>query len=189
VSSISGEALDDIVTEVADSIYLPFSRTRSRMRFGDYTVELVIRIADRRPECESFRVNASHEGTAVTAAALRTIPLASLVEQAFVGIGFPFRFDGDKRVPVTTQSVIDGPRSSPRESRDTLLPKVVDAYREALADPNTRSAPTQAVADRLHFARGYVSRLLSEARRMNPPLLGPASAGKPGEEPPKDSKK
>jgi hypothetical protein len=70
-----------------------------------------------------------------------------------------------------------------RRPRSETLPLVVEEYRKALDDPDpaVRRAPTQAVADRLGFKRGHVSRLLSAARTEG--LLGAASPGVAGEAP------
>jgi hypothetical protein len=83
-------------------------------------------------------------------------------------------------VEIPTQAAMEERKK--RQPRAEVLPQVVAAYRQALANPSTRSHPTQAVADRMNYARGYVSRLLSEARKMDPPLLGPARPGQAGEE-------
>ena len=71
-------------------------------------------------------------------------------------------------------------RSLPR--RETLH-MVAEAYQEALADPDPEvfRKPTAAVAKRLHYSRGHISRLLTEARESKPPLLGPAHTGRAGE--------
>lgn len=62
-----------------------------------------------------------------------------------------------------------------RERPEDSLPIVAQLYREAeeSADAAIARAPTQYVADRLHYSRGHASRLVSQARRAG--LLKKAS--------------
>lgn len=76
-----------------------------------------------------------------------------------------------------------GLESAHRQRRHTadLLPIVAEAYRKALGDydPDEDGGPTAAVARRLGYSRGHVSRLVTEARKQG--LLGPAHPGRAGE--------
>ncbi|GGF11333.1 hypothetical protein [Subtercola lobariae] len=174
-----GEALDDTPAEVAHGIFLPHTRAKVTTKFKGYDLEVIVRIEDRQPVCDLLSIKASRGGPSVTATTLREIPVASIIEQTLAGVfGYPFRFDGDERVEVATQSLVNERAS--REPRRVLMPRVVAAYREALANEATRSKPIVAVAQRLNYQPGYISRLVSEARKEG--LLGAASPGMAGEQ-------
>lgn len=66
-----------------------------------------------------------------------------------------------------------------RRASDQVMQEIVAAYREAQGDLLTSHHPTKAVAERLNYSKGHVSRVLSEARKAG--LLGPARPGRPGE--------
>jgi hypothetical protein len=68
------------------------------------------------------------------------------------------------------------------EEAEHLLRKVVDEYKEALKDKDPR--PRVTVGNKLGYTPEHIGRLLVKARRMDPPLLGPAMRGKAGEESP-----
>lgn len=59
------------------------------------------------------------------------------------------------------------------------MERVVDAYKEALADPANRHRPTAEARDKTGYSFGHVSKLVSQARKEG--LLGPARAGRAGE--------
>lgn len=65
-----------------------------------------------------------------------------------------------------------------RQARASTRAEVVRAYRRALRDKLRRDRATQEVADELVFSRGYVSLLLSEARRLGE--LPPTARGRGG---------
>lgn len=59
------------------------------------------------------------------------------------------------------------------------MERVVAAYKEALADPDTSRSPTETARKKTGYTHGHVSRLLTQARKEG--LLGPARPGRPGE--------
>ncbi len=65
------------------------------------------------------------------------------------------------------------------EAKKLLLERVAEEYRLALASGHKQ--PRKIVAARLGYSVEHIGRLLVEARRTVPPLLGPASPGKAGE--------
>jgi hypothetical protein len=180
--SLVGRALDEVPAEIADGVFMPFSRYEGTTYIDAFEVKFSVRIVKRQAVCDSLNIR-SLDGSPVTAVVLRKIPVAAMVSSSIVKMGTPFVLDDGKRVPVATQRAVDaraGERAK-RTSREQVLPQVVQAYRAALANPSTRNSATQAVANQLGYQRGYISRLLSEARKMDPPLLGPAQKGKSGE--------
>lgn len=176
-----GDWKDQVPAEIADGMYLPFTRYEGFTTLGPLKVTIHVKIVNRRPICERLEVE-SRDGTPVTASSLRDIPVAAMIRKS-LEMFEPFRLEGGRRVPVPAQRTVDtlANERQGRKSRDELLPRVVEAYRAALASPLTRDRATQAVADQLGYQRGYISRLLSDARKMDPPLLGPAKRGKSGE--------
>jgi hypothetical protein len=78
---------------------------------------------------------------------------------------------------VTADEAADARRR--QRPRSELLPIVVNEYRRALSNPQTRRRATQTVADKLGYERGHITRLLTEARKLG--LLGPARRGQAGE--------
>ena len=177
-----GNPVDETPAEIAEGVYLPFTRYKGKTTLGAFEVAITVKIESRQPICESLTIT-TRDGTPVNAKALRDIPVSELVRSSIDKIGFPFRYEGKKRVKVPTQAAVNKRtvERAKRNPRAEVLPRVVEAYRQALANLDTRDSATQTVADQLHYQRGYVSRLLSEARKMDPPLLGPAKPGRSGE--------
>lgn len=173
-----GQGLDTNPAEISPGIFLPHTRYEATMIYGKFKVVLTVRISGGRPMCESMTVSSRDGKPRVTGTTLRDIPLSALLQQSIEGIGFPYSIKDERQVPIGTQTMIDRGK---RQPKSVILPMVVDAYREACADPATMNAPTEAVAKRLNYARGHISRLLSEARKTDPPMLGPAQRGKAGE--------
>jgi hypothetical protein len=180
-----GTPLDNSPAEIAAGIFVPHTRYEVEATVNGCKVTARVRIVNREPICESLTISSVRNGSPVTASSLRTIPLAGMIRYSLSAVGgFPFSLDGEKRVPIKTQESIearDAESRPKRTPRSDVLPRVVEEYKKALANPSTRDSATQTVANHLHYQRGYVSRLLSEARRTDPPMLGPAKAGKSGE--------
>ncbi len=64
------------------------------------------------------------------------------------------------------------------DDRRRLLERVAEEYRSvALKEKN----PRKVVGDKLGYSAAHIGRLLVEARKTTPPLLGPAAPGKAGE--------
>jgi hypothetical protein len=179
--SVSSDPIHDVLdatpAEISPGVYLPATRIRATARFGSFTIALVVSIKDRQPICEEMTI--SRGGSPVTASALREIPVASIIEMTMLGVfGRPFKYKGATRVPITAQTVVEA--RSERLPRRVLMPRVVEAYRAAMADPSTRSKPILTVAEKLGgYQPAYISKLVSEARKEG--LLGAAAVGRPGE--------
>jgi hypothetical protein len=179
--STAGESGDEV--EIAGGIFLPWQRYVSKVDDPEFPYEVVavVEIEDGQPHCRELRLRAVDGGPPITGSALRSIPLASYLERTLELQWLPYRKQAgtDCVELATSRDVKEGRRT--RRPKDEVLPKVIEEYRRALADPDpaVRRAPTQAVADRLHYERGHVSRLLSEARKLG--LLGSARRGRPGE--------
>lgn len=161
--------------EVAEGVYLPFSEVTADARFGDYNLRVGMRIIDRKPVCELFQVAAIPGGPKVSPTTLREIPLAAVLERMLTDLGFPYRLVDGEQISVPTPTVVEERAS--RQPRSTVLPQVVEAYRDAIARGS--NSPTADVARQLNYARGYVSRLLSDARKAG--MLGAARPGVSGE--------
>lgn len=177
-----GDTLDSTPTPIAEGVYLPFTRYKGTTTLGPYEVTITAAIKDRQVTCQELTVK-SRDGSPITATSLREIPVAAMLNMS-INMFSPYRVDEEgNQVPVQAQSAVDARAAErgKRTPREEVLPKVVEAYRAALANPRTRDRATQAVADQLGYQRGYISRLLSDARKMDPPLLGPAKRGKSGE--------
>jgi hypothetical protein len=67
------------------------------------------------------------------------------------------------------------------EAKRLLLEQVAAEYRQAIKDKHRD--PRNVVAARLGYTPAHIGRLLVEARKATPPLLGPASPGRAGEVP------
>jgi hypothetical protein len=174
------DVLDARPAEIAHGVYLPSTKVRAEARVSGLKVTLVVEIKDRQPCCAQLTVESVHQRAPVTGTTLREIPLAAIMDHVISGVfGTPFRFEGPKRVPISTQQSIDA--RSDRMPRRVLMPKVVDAYREAMANPATRAKPILTVAEQLGgYQPAYISKLVSEARREG--LLGRARPGIAGEQ-------
>ncbi|MEU8252208.1 hypothetical protein [Nonomuraea sp. NPDC048916] len=160
--------------EIVPGISIPFTSYTSEVHdiSSPYRLTLKIEVRDGAPECRQFVITADADAPPITGVVLRSIPLATYVETTLEKIT---NRRGDALEELRAE------RGRRRQPKSDVLPRVVEAYRLALADPDpvVRKAPTQAVADRLHYQRGHVSRLLSEARRLG--MLGPARRGRAGE--------
>jgi hypothetical protein len=172
--------------ELAAGIFLPHRQYVAEVHDPGLPYQLVakVEIKNGQPECRELILRAPEGGPAITGLALRSITLASYLERS-LDAQFPkYRKTEPDEQGINAQLVSDREVTSERRRRQSieeLLPKVVAEYHRALGDedPSVRHAPTQAVADRLHYQRGHVSRLLSEARKRG--MLGKARPGRPGE--------
>ena len=161
-------------------------------------VSLVLEVEDGRVVVDevTLRRASGPSGTAgITTQSLRSFPLTSIVRQVPKELPLAATLGQDGRSiellgPGGTVSRIDGvkqsvtprsqlPRSKALRARE--LHRIVEAYRAALNDPNI-ARPRYHVATQLGYSSSYIGKLLNEARRADPPLLGPApSRGKAGE--------
>lgn len=66
-----------------------------------------------------------------------------------------------------------------RQDHDAVLRDVATTYRKHLVSGHP--APRDATRREMNLSNSYVGRLLYEARRTDPPLLGPAPIGRAGE--------
>jgi len=162
-----------------------------------FALTLTIGARSGRLVAEEVTVSKRPDGPAVTAAALRQLPLESYLAKVRSDVlhADPLLISrrddtppGPDRVGTTTvspagQSDLARFHSAQRHRHSSVdtLPVVARAYRDALADrdPLISSAPTAAVARALHYSRGHAARLVSDARKAG--LLGPARRGRAGE--------
>lgn len=161
-----------------------------------FRLTMTVGARDRRLVVEQVTIAQRDGGQAVTSAGLRLVRVdayLAAVRQNLGTYGGAFLL---AQVRDRTESAVswglpskealerfeDGQRGS--LTHQELLALAAHHYQEALAssDPKEFRKPTEAVAKRLHCTRGHASRLLSEARRTKPPLLGPAFKGRPGED-------
>lgn len=174
------DALFSAPAEVSPGVFLPHSRYEATVKIEGYDVRFVVNITSGSAECESFTIAKTHgsKSRPITGEVLRSLPIAAWLHRSMEMTGAPFTIVEGERTPMPTQTMIERQH---RQPKSVLLPTVVEAYRRAVADPKTAHSPTQAVADQLGYARGHISRLLSQARQTDPPMLGPAVAGRSGE--------
>lgn len=143
-----------------------------------YSVVLTLRARDGRLAVEGMTLReVSAESPPVTGVGLRSMTLDTYVSRVREVLGE----DGE-------DALVTREPGRPKKAQlgKTALGKVTtqvvaDFYRDALSspDPQVNRRPTQAVADRLGLSRGYVSRLLTQARQEG--LLGTAQRGQAGE--------
>lgn len=179
-SAIFIEPLDKNPAEIGPGVFLPQTRYRATLMTDDLEITIEVEVVAGETECRSLNLKARPSGrpAKISSGVLRAIPLGTYLTWTLEAAGFPFSVVDGEEVQISTQAAIN---SRKRRPQSELLPIVVNAYREALADRSAaiRAAPTQHVADVLHYERGHISRLLSEARKQG--LLGPAKVGRPGE--------
>jgi hypothetical protein len=158
-----------------------------------YLMTLVVRAQEGKLVCGEATIRQRLDGPPVTGAVLRSVVVDSYLRLIRQGLSEPARFGGMvliREVATTSESRIYEPPSQEdlvalsrtehrRTSLDEMLPRVANAYREALADPVDAFAPTLSVARRLYVSRGHAARLVSQARKAG--LLGPARRGIAGE--------
>ena len=175
--SIVSSPADTDEFEVAPGLFIAHTRWNSQINHRGFMVKFTVRITATGPICESITIEPTREmkDGNVTGEVLRSLPIAAWLTRT-IELAFPYVKDGDKRVQVATQQLVD---RRTRQPKSKLLPTVVEAYRRAVADPRTSRAPTAAVAKELGYQRGHISRLLSQARAEG--LLGPAKPGRSGE--------
>lgn len=157
------------------------------------TIEIVIETG--RPVVENVSVHRVDGGPEISSSTLREIPVASIVRNALTVIAIPARSeDGQLRLSMmrvegeeSTESVVgeflNSQRRVPRskEGHHELLMKVASEYRKACADPLIKR-PRMHVATVLNLSSSYIGKLVSEARRTDPPLLNKAPGpGRSGE--------
>jgi hypothetical protein len=153
-------------------------------------IELAIGVADGDAFCQQVLVtrHTLADGRVtppITGTLLRSLPIATYVELALDQVSefHAWERPDDSGQPQRVQTARPEGFHEPgqRRTKSELLPVVVAEYRRALSDPNplVRRQPTEAVAERLNYARGHISRLLTEARQRG--MLGAARRGKAGE--------
>jgi hypothetical protein len=156
------------------------------------TIDIVIEAG--RPVVENVSVHRVDGGPEISSSTLREVPVASIVRNALTVAAFPARSeDGQLRLSMlptegeeSTEGVVgeflNSQRRAPRskEGHLELLMKVASEYRKACADPLIKRPRTH-VATVLNLSSSYIGKLVSEARRTDPPLLnnapGPGKAG------------
>lgn len=85
------------------------------------------------------------------------------------------------RTRAALAGVVRAPGTRARgEAKAALLARVVEEYKRAVAAKSKQ--PRVVVGVKLGYSSQHIGRLLVEARRAVPPLLGPAKPGKAGEE-------
>ena len=159
---------------------------------SDYLVTMVIAASSGRLVAEEVTAAARPGGPPVTATGLRTVTVDAYLAgvrrelMKLEGGLLVMRRQVDGNL-TTWSGVAPGDwgrfeeRQRRRRSTVDALPLVAELYKKALEslDSDVAAAPTQYVADTLHYSRGHVSRLLSQARDAG--LLGPAPVGRAGE--------
>lgn len=139
-----------------------------------YLLTLHVAVEAGRPVCEALTVRRRKGGKRVTTAALR-FPLDDYVRGAIAVHPWLSR-EGERRgdrigyIPATGED---------RALTFLGLDEVIGTYRRMLANPSTRWRATALTADTVHRSRGYVSNLLSRARREG--LLGDDEIGSGGQ--------
>ena len=152
-------------------------------------ITLEIKISDRgEPRCVGISV---HDEDGVTGEALRGIPVARLVKEAFAAAAVrygPIEEGGESILRVIGTTAEDRAAFYDRFAKDARQPRsgsplthehlqqVATIYREAVkrGDP-----PTQTVAEVMNVTRPTAGRWVGEARKRK--LLGPAKRGRAGE--------
>ena len=157
-----------------------------------YLVTLTLGAHDRRLATESITLTMRAGGAPITATSLRAVKVDAYValvraELSKLRGGFRVmqRVQGEGQTAWSGVAEHEWPRFEASQSRrrrpEDTLPEVAAAYREALAhhDSYIAAAPTQYVADQLHYSRGHAARLVVKARRAGllDPAPGPGRAG------------
>lgn len=170
-----------------------------------YLVTLTLVAHERQLVAESLRLT-MREGRApkpITSEGLRAVKVAAYVarvrsELGSLGGGFLIVREETglgsvtwSGVPSDDWSRFDQAQRSRRDPAE-VLPVVAALYREAMgsSDPQVSGAPTQYVADKLHYSRGHAARLVTQAREPKRKLLRAAPGpGMSGEVPPRKERK
>jgi hypothetical protein len=157
-----------------------------------HAVTMTVWVSEGRLSCESITVTQRTGGSPVTTDGLRAATIDAYLDEIRSGlladrsaqrhVVAPAENPFGPKAIVSDQEWEEFDRAQrPRRPMDELLPRVADAYREALRSPyaEVSKAPTAAVAKKLHYSRGHAARLVTEARKAG--LLDPARPGRPGE--------
>jgi hypothetical protein len=156
-----------------------------------YTIIMTVGARDGWLACESVTLAAAPGGPAVSGAAIRGIALSLYMQRIRQelgeagGGGIITKPAGRTEhtvswdlpvIPSDWDSLEFGQLRRAVHASKITPEMAAGAYRDALAspDPDKNRRPTAAAADRLGASRGHISRLLTEARRMGLPGLGPA---------------
>lgn len=151
----------------------------------DGEVVLLLVVEEGRVVVDEVRVRRLAGAPGVSLQVLRAIPVAAIARHAVRVAALPARYEDGKLVvqvidaegaPSVAQVVeremprrrVPGTRGTHREQ----LEEVAAAYRSATAAGVTH--PRAHVAYELGYSSSHVGKLLHEARRTDPPLLGPA---------------
>jgi hypothetical protein len=155
---------------------------------GPFALTLEVAFQDGRPICERLEASRLQGGAPLTNALAR-FPIRDLMLEAASQVlneaGNELTMDALLAGPSPSRSGIDevlrhmraGERRA--KSHSELLKRVVTTYRRFIEAGD--QAPRTATAKELQLKATYVGRLLHEARRTKPPLLGPAEPGRAGE--------
>lgn len=138
-------------------------------RAQPYLVHLVISFGDGQMIVEEVRIRRRPHGPTLTSEALRRIPLGSYVEAVL----------GDPRTETYVAAKSYGTDRRGGLKADDVLSAVAAAHRMALADPEWRFRPVEAVAEWLHYSPGHASLLVAAARSAG--WLGKTRRSRPGD--------
>ena len=176
------------------SLESPF---RARVTDSAVPVSIVLDVeaAGGRLVARAVRVERRKPSGVVDGSTLRALPIEQYLSHALnaatrfnPAVGIPLVRPEVDRTDTTVTTSLMGTRrqieqlaegQARRRPGREAMERVVAAYKEALADPRTHHRPTAAVAEKLHFSHGHVSRLLTQARKEQ--LLGRARPGRAGE--------
>lgn len=187
--------------EIFEGRYLPElkrivpRRMSSVTAGGSWPLELTVEtvIEDSQVVVDEVRIRRPAGAPGISTKALRLIPLARIVRSMVDTAAQPARWDDgklaievfgpdDSAIPSAAIQRAMRPEVSKRshERHVELMRTVAMLYREALAADVPR--PRRHVARQMGYSNSYVGKLLFEARRTDPPLLGAApGVGRSGE--------
>jgi hypothetical protein len=142
---------------------------------GPFSWDLLVHVREGKPECVAITCEAN-EDEAISAEALRRLPLGRLVEEAAILATCPVDAPAPRK-PRYWKNIEEAragqaaaakqyrrAKRSPRQHTDVtdeLLEDVARVYRANLA----KGRPTAAVADELHYSRSRAGSLVMQARR------------------------
>jgi hypothetical protein len=165
---------------IVQTLWVPFGEgleipeTFSYHGDGPFKWALLVHVRDGKPECVAITCEADPDG-AISAEALRRLPLGRLVEDASLMAARPT--DQVPRQASYWKSIEEAraaqteaakqyrlAKRSPRRHvpvTDERLAEVAHVYRANVA----KGRPTAAVGEQLHYSRASAGRLVMEARR------------------------
>ena len=165
---------------IVQTLWVPFGEgleipeTFSYHGEGPFKWDLVVHVQDGKPECVAIACEA-WTGEAISAEALRRLPLGRLVEEAALMSARPVDeiprqlrtwkdIDEARAVQAEAAKQYRRAKRSPRshvDVTDERLEDVARVYRANLA----KGRPTAAVAEKLNYSRSRAGSLVMQARR------------------------